>query len=211
MSEPQETLDRTEAKPLHPSASRRHLLKAAASAPVIATLPGTAAFAASIHQCLIDAAAGTTSQDAIDSYVISASDPGTYVRKAAKGFLYRKHQTTGDDLYAYVIRLTDTGILYRQPGQPQTTDTPPDPGDGQAWTQISQTQLFGYVSQGWEKVNQWDINVLVLFNTTGQPPDGLNEVGVWPAQEKVETVAFGTPGSCYCSVDPGAQSSAYCS
>jgi hypothetical protein len=205
MSESQQTLDRTKAEPLLPSASRRHLLKAAASAPVIATLPGTAAFAASIHQCLIDAAKAP--QDGIKPWILAGSNP--YVRVGARGSLYINNDGTEGAYVIGIPRPTPT-TWYLAPGNPKPLDQlrVPNAYDGSQWREVTPSDY----GSGWTESQHFDLDVLVLFNITdGHPENGFNFVGVWPTKAKVTDEAFGVPQSCLCSVDPGAQYSAYCS
>ena len=157
---------------------RRNLIKAAAAAPLIATLPHGAVHAnASVNQCIIDSAQDSRAQAAT---IAENVELDTWVRVPTV-----KNEWTKEDQDAVEAWDID-GALYKE--------------DGEFWRSSSSAAEI----EGWTKGE--DVPVYVLQIVTPDDPEAPTDIhleGSWPAFQLSEGDNMGISGTCLCSVRPG--------
>lgn len=181
--------------------ARRRLLRAAAAAPFVASIPSGAAHAmASASQCVIDSK--KASDDGVP--ILSQSGKDRWVRRVVKLRRFGSLRSgTPETLDAWNI----DGTWYDKDGNVVSGDVP-DPCD-----------FFTQFCPVGEERDAW---VLQIFEPDGtatgsiEAPNGVHRVGTYPAysiqfdRPAAAPENMGITGTCLCSVDPQYGGSEYC-
>jgi hypothetical protein len=162
---------------------KRRLLKAAAAAPLVASLPTGPAWAmASASQCVIDSKQDTQESGNASLGYKFPNELDSLVRVKAK---FHKYQSVSDPSVIVSVFELPGGELYLEDG------TVFDP-------------------TGYNDLGAFDVYVLQIYEpdyiATGDPeaPNSVHNVGPWPKFQLSSTDGpnMGITGTCLCSVEP---------
>lgn len=186
---------------------RRRLLRAAAAAPLIATLPSGAAMAnTSAYQCIVSTRndSDRLPDGAGGDYVVPPTPPtDTWVRFTSKHYtvVYPEQPPRQATRTYYYVSATDKYYVGEEwPNVPE--DYP-----GHSLNGLTLGQEFALASLNdkgtWtETSSPQDRNVLAMFQEIGDPtvPTGVQFKGIYPNQQRPTNM--GMVQSCLCSVNP---------